>query len=144
MHSFISTIFSGFSSRIINAYANLNTSNSNPQHQPNEQNSCQHAEPRGNDHLNGPGLWQMWAGATKISYCHHERPGSAGSTEYWVWNGPEDHKEVSLPLLQSFCPSNKLCTIDIERVSYAYSRLLTDFLVERVPRTRVIIIWREN
>ncbi|KAF8351694.1 hypothetical protein F5887DRAFT_912390, partial [Amanita rubescens] len=108
MHSFITTILSGFSSRIINAYANLNTSNANPQqHQPNEQNSCQHAEPRSNN----PGLWQMWAGATRISYCHHERTGSAGSTEYWVWNGPEDHE----------LETSRECTTPIPRSSSIFS-----------------------
>ncbi|KAF8623171.1 hypothetical protein AX17_007527 [Amanita inopinata Kibby_2008] len=34
--------------------------------------------------------WRTWAGpATKNTnmYCHHDRTGSAGSTEYWVWTG---------------------------------------------------------
>ncbi|KAF8622433.1 hypothetical protein AX15_007017 [Amanita polypyramis BW_CC] len=36
--------------------------------------------------------WRTWAGDSaqaQTSYCHHDRTPSTGSTEYWVWNGPD-------------------------------------------------------
>ena len=116
MHSFINSIFN-FSASLINVYAKPNTPNAN---QSTAQDFCHQATPRGNSHTEGPARWNAWTGSKKIAYYNHDRTDSAGSTEYWVWNGPgsEEPGVRFAALLPHFCPVNPR-TIDVQRECHA-------------------------